>query len=48
MKQLMRDIAGSDALYRASVPVESGGRSGAFATVAIPDPLLTNNQELPK
>jgi hypothetical protein len=47
MKQLMRDIASSDALYRASLPVEGGGRSGAFATVEIPDPLLTNNQELP-
>jgi len=48
MKKLMRDIAGSDALYRASTPTESSGRSGAFATVAIPDPLLTSNQELSK
>jgi hypothetical protein len=48
MKQLMQDIAQSDALYRASVPTQSAGRSGAFAIIAIPEPLLTSNQELPK
>ena len=48
MKKLMQDIAYSDALYRASTPTQSAGRSGAFATIAIPDPLATSNQELPK
>jgi hypothetical protein len=48
MKKLMRDIAQSDALYRASTPVQNGGRSGAFAIIPMPDPLLTSNQELPK
>jgi hypothetical protein len=48
MKKLMQTIAYSEALYRASTPTESSGRSGAFATIAIPDPLLTSNQELPK
>jgi hypothetical protein len=48
MKKLMQDIAYSEALYRASTPVETSGRSGAFATIAIPDPLLTSDQEPPK
>lgn len=48
MKKLMQDIAYSDALYRASTPTESSGRSGAFAIIDIPDPLLSSNQELPK
>jgi Protein of unknown function (DUF1592)/Protein of unknown function (DUF1588)/Protein of unknown function (DUF1595)/Protein of unknown function (DUF1585)/Protein of unknown function (DUF1587) len=48
MKKLMQEIAYSDALYRASMPTESSGRSGAFATIAIPDPLLSSNQEPPK
>jgi hypothetical protein len=48
MKKLMQDIAQSDALYRASVPTQSAGRSGAFAIIPMPDPLLTRNEELPK
>jgi Protein of unknown function (DUF1592)/Protein of unknown function (DUF1588)/Protein of unknown function (DUF1595)/Protein of unknown function (DUF1585)/Protein of unknown function (DUF1587) len=48
MKKLIRGIASSEALFRASTPVESGGRSGAFAIVTIPDPLLTDNQESSK
>jgi hypothetical protein len=48
MKQLMQDIAQSDALYRASMPTENTGRSGAFATIPMPDPLITRDQELQK
>jgi hypothetical protein len=48
MKKLMRDIANSEALYRASAPAQTEVRSGAFATIPIPDPLITRNQELPK
>jgi hypothetical protein len=48
MKKLMQEIAHSEALYRASTPTQNAGRSGAFATIAMPDPLLTSNQESPK
>jgi hypothetical protein len=48
MKKLMQDIARSDALYRATIPTENAGRSGAFATIPMPDPLLTSDQELQK
>lgn len=48
MKNLMRDISESDALYRTSIPAQAVGRSGAFAIISMPDPLVTNNQELPK
>jgi Protein of unknown function (DUF1592)/Protein of unknown function (DUF1588)/Protein of unknown function (DUF1595)/Protein of unknown function (DUF1587)/Protein of unknown function (DUF1585) len=48
MKKLMQDIALSDALYRASTPTQSSERSGSFATIPMPDPLLTRNEELPK
>jgi hypothetical protein len=47
MKSLMQDIAQSDALYRASTPAQNGGRSGAFATIPMPE-LLTSNEELPR
>jgi hypothetical protein len=30
------------------VPTQSAGRSGAFAIIPMPDPLLTRNEELPK
>lgn len=48
MKNLMRNIAQSDALYRTSTPAQAVGRSGAFAIISMPDPLVTNNQESPK
>lgn len=49
MKDLMRDIAQSDALYRTSTPAPPAPRSGAFAIIAMPKLLLTtDNQELPK
>jgi hypothetical protein len=48
MKRLMQDIALSDSLYRASIPTPSAERSGSFATISMPDPLLTRNEESPQ
>jgi hypothetical protein len=48
MKKLMQEVALSDALYQASVPTQSAGRSGSFATVSMPDPLLIRNEESSK
>jgi hypothetical protein len=48
MKKLMQEIAQSDALYRASLPTETAGRSGAFATISMPDVLITRDRELQK
>ncbi len=48
MKDLMQEIAQSDALYQTSTQAPAFRRSGAFAVDAMPKLLVTDNQESPK